>query len=88
MKIKTAVGVALIIFILIFGNIIAFGYFGIKLTKYDNPVNYSNTSESSANKEKTKVNSTTDINQTVNNTKTQTNTTKPKPVPPPVTRAS
>ncbi len=90
MNLKKAVGISLIIFILVFGNIIAFGYFGTKLTKVENPIN-SSSSENTTNLEnKTKVNSSANISKTViNETKNQTTVTpKPTPSPPPVTRAS
>jgi hypothetical protein len=86
-NIKTSVGVALVIFILVFGNIIAFGILGSKNAIDKNiPLNYINNSgnDNSLNN-KTKTSTT---NNPTPVPKPIVPAPKPKPTPPPVTRAS
>ena len=91
MKIKIYVGVALVIFIFVFGNIIAFGLLGSKSNiDKENLLNYSNENNGSLSN-KDKINITNDNPPTekpaINNTPTPP-APKPKSSPPPVTRAS
>ena len=89
-KLRMAVGISLVVFILVFGNIIAFGLLSQKNTiKQYNPLTYNNESSNSLNN-KTKVSTTTNNNPTSVSkpTPVPTPTPRPKPMPPPVTRAS
>jgi hypothetical protein len=87
-KLRMAVGISLVVFILVFGNIIAFGLLSQKNTiKQDNPLTYNNESSNSLTN-KTKVSTTTNNNPPAKPAPVPTPTPRPKPMPPPVTRAS
>jgi hypothetical protein len=88
MKIKTSVGVALIIFILVFGNIIAFGFLGSKNNDKDNVLLNYTTGNNVNSDNKTKVNTTNNPSVTPTPASTPSPKPRPMPSPPPVTMAS
>lgn len=85
MKLKTSVGVALVIFILVFGNIIAFGLLSSKNSAgKEPPLSYNSTNENSNS-----LNNKTKVSTTNNNpTSVSKPTPAPRPRPAPVTMAS